>query len=49
MRRHDLRGNGEQKEATVETKLKVRDEHDSCDYLCVDIQACDSDASAGSI
>ncbi|MEJ7814717.1 MAG: hypothetical protein WKF53_06020 [Rubrobacter sp.] len=49
MRRLNLRGNGGQKEATVETKLRVRDEHDPGDYLCTNIQACDSDPSAGSI
>ena len=39
----ELRGNGGgQKEATVETTLKVRDEHAPGDYLCVAIQAYDS-------
>jgi len=40
----ELRGNGEgQKRATVETTLKVRDEHEPGDYLCVAIQAYDSE------
>ena len=48
MRRVNLRGNGGgQKEATVEMTLKVRDEHEPGDYLCVNIQACDSETSAG--
>jgi hypothetical protein len=39
----ELRGNGAgQKQATVETTLKVRDEHEPGDYLCVAIQAYDS-------
>ena len=39
----ELRGNGGgQKQATVETTLKVRDEHEPGDYLCVAIQAYDS-------
>ena len=39
----ELRGNGEgQKQATVETTLKVRDDHEPGDYLCVAIQAYDS-------
>ncbi len=39
----ELRGNGGgQKEAIVETTLKVRDEHEPGDYLCVAIQAYDS-------
>ena len=42
----ELRGNGGgQKEATVETTLKVRDEHEPGDYLCVAIQAYDSDGN----
>jgi hypothetical protein len=50
VRRVNLRGNGEgQKEATVEMTLKVRDEHEPGDYLCVNIQACDYDASVGAI
>ena len=39
----ELRGNGGgQKQATVETTLKVRDAHEPGDYLCVAIQAYDS-------
>jgi hypothetical protein len=39
----ELRGNGGgQKRATVETTLKVRDDHEPGDYLCVAIQAYDS-------
>src|SRR5688500_14430624 len=39
----ELRGNGGgQKQATVETILKVRDEHEPGEYLCVSIQAYDS-------
>src|SRR5918995_3516073 len=39
----ELRGNGNgQQEATVETTLKVRDEHEPGDYLCVAIQVYDS-------
>jgi len=39
----ELRGNGGgQKQATVEVMLKVRDEHEPGDYLCVAIQAYDS-------
>ena len=39
----ELRGNGGgQKQATVETTLKVRDEHKPGEYLCVTIQAYDS-------
>ncbi len=50
MRRVNLRGNGGgQKEATVEMTLKVRDEHELVDYPCVNIQACDSNASVGAI
>ena len=42
----ELRGNGEgQKQATVETTLKVRDEHEPGDYLCVAIQAYDSEGN----
>lgn len=40
---------GGQKEATVEMTLKVRNEHELGDYLCVNIQACDSDARVGAI
>jgi hypothetical protein len=39
----ELRGNGGgHNEATVETTLKVRDEHEPGDYLCVAIQVYDS-------
>ena len=39
----ELRGNGNgRKKATVEATLKVRDEHEPVDYLCVAIQAYDS-------
>ncbi|MDQ3911060.1 MAG: hypothetical protein M3305_04680 [Actinomycetota bacterium] len=39
----ELRGTGGgQKQATVEVSLKVADEHESGDYLCVAIQAYDS-------
>jgi hypothetical protein len=39
----ELRGNGQnQKHATVETTLKVADEHEPGDYLCVAIQVYDS-------
>jgi hypothetical protein len=39
----ELRGNGNgQQQATVEVKLKVADEHESRDYLCVSIQVYDS-------
>ena len=39
----ELRGNGGgQKQATVEVTLQVRDEHEPGDYLCVAIQAYDS-------
>jgi hypothetical protein len=39
----ELRGNGGgRKQATVETMLKVRDEHEPGDYLCVGIQAYDA-------
>ena len=39
----ELRGNGGgQKQATVEVTLKVRDEHEPGDYLCVAIQTYDS-------
>ena len=42
----ELRGNGGvQKQATVETTLKVRDEHEPGDYLCVGIQAYDADGN----
>jgi len=39
----ELRGNGNgRKKATVEATLKVRDEHEPGDYICVAIQAYDS-------
>ena len=39
----ELRGNGQnQKQATVELTLKVADEHEPGDYLCVAIQAYDA-------
>jgi hypothetical protein len=39
----ELRGNGGgRKQATVEATLKVRDEHEPGDYLCVAIQTYDS-------
>jgi hypothetical protein len=39
----ELRGNGgNKKRATVETRLKVADEHEPGDYLCVAIQVYDS-------
>ena len=42
----ELRGNGGgQKQATVETTLKVRDDHEPGDYLCVAIQAYDSNGN----
>ena len=42
----ELRGNGGGvKQATVETMLKVRDEHEPGDYLCVAIQAYDSEGN----
>ena len=42
----ELRGNrGGQKQATVKTTLKVRDEHEPGDYLCVAIQAYDSEGN----
>jgi len=46
----ELRGNGGgQKRATVETTLKVRDEHEPGDYLCVAIQAYDSERNMAMI
>jgi hypothetical protein len=39
----ELRGNGQnQKQVTVELTLKVADEHEPGDYLCVAIQAYDA-------
>jgi hypothetical protein len=41
-----LRGNGGgHKQTTVETILKVRDEHEPGDYLCVAIQAYDAEGN----
>jgi hypothetical protein len=34
-----------QKQATVETTLELRDEHEPGDYLFVAIQACDSEGN----
>lgn len=42
----ELRGNGGgEQETTVETTLKVRDEHEPGDYLCVGIQVYDADGN----
>ena len=42
----ELRGNGQnQTHATVETTLKVADEHEPGDYLCVAIQVYDSNGN----
>jgi hypothetical protein len=42
----ELRGNGGgQKQATVETRLKVRDDHELGDYHCVAIQAYDAEGN----
>ncbi len=42
----ELRGNGQnQKQATVELTLKVADEHEPGDYLCVAIQAYDANGN----
>ena len=42
----ELRGNGKgQKQATVEVTLKVADEHEPGDYLCVAIQAYDANGN----
>lgn len=46
----ELRGNGQnQRHATVETTLKVADEHESGDYLCVAIQVYDSNGNVAMI
>ena len=46
----ELRGNGEnQRQATVETTLKVADEHEPGDYLCVAIQVYDSNGNMAMI
>ncbi len=42
----ELRGNGQnQKHTTVETTLKVADEHEPGEYLCVAIQVYDSNGN----
>ena len=46
----ELRGNGQnQRHATVETTLKVADEHEPGDYLCVAIQVYDSNGNMAMI
>ncbi len=45
----ELRGNGGGQKATVEMTLKVRDEHEPGDYLCVAIQAYDSERNMAMI
>ena len=46
----ELRGNGQnEKHATVETTLKVADEHEPGDYLCVAIQVYDSNGNMAMI
>ncbi len=46
----ELRGNGGgEKEVTVETTLKVQDEHEPGDYLCVVIQVYDTDGNMAMI
>jgi hypothetical protein len=46
----ELRGNGQnQRHATVETTLKVVDEHEPGDYLCVAIQVYDSNGNMAMI
>jgi hypothetical protein len=46
----ELRGNGQnQKHTTVETTLKVVDEHEPGDYLCVAIQVYDSNGNMAMI
>ncbi len=46
----ELRGNGGgQKRATVEMTLKVRDEHEPGNYLCVAIQVYDSERNMAMI
>ncbi len=46
----ELRGNGQnQNHATVETTLKVADEHEPGDYLCVAIQVYDSNGNMAMI
>ena len=46
----ELRGNGQnEKHVTVETTLKVADEHEPGDYLCVAIQVYDTDGNMAMI
>ena len=46
----ELRGNGQnQRHTTVETTLKVADEYEPGDYLCVAIQVYDSDGNVAMI
>jgi len=46
----ELRGNGQnQRHTTVETTLKVADEHEPGDYLCVAIQVYDSGGNVAMI
>ena len=46
----ELRGNGQnQKRATVETTIKVADEHEPGDYLCVAIQVYDANGNMAMI
>ena len=46
----ELRGNGRnEKQATVETSLKVADEHEPGDYLCLAIQVYDSNGNMAMI
>jgi hypothetical protein len=46
----ELRGNGQnEKHTTVETTLKVADEHQPGDYLCVAIQVYDSNGNMAMI
>jgi len=46
----ELRGNGQnEKHTTVETTLRVADEHEPGDYLCVAIQVYDSDGNMAMI
>jgi hypothetical protein len=46
----ELRGNGQnQRHTTVEATLKVADEHEPGDYLCIAIQVYDSDGNVAMI
>jgi hypothetical protein len=46
----ELRGNGQnEKHATVETTLRVADEHEPGDYLCVAIQVYDANGNMAMI